>query len=213
MDLHYPSHPARCIGSVAGHHGGSSCYLKATTIKQTKISTVNTKSFEYQLHNNTGKMGWNCLNGFGIYMHHDFHHCRQRLSEVGWRAENKKRTWETLHGYSCNLRMKPLCMCTRFTAWDQLCFYLHMQVLCLEKNITITVNQTTCKARTSRLTLLQGNVFLPLTAEEFHCKQTFIHTNTKVSNTVVLVWWAMLDLLCYCDLKMPMSKSVCMCID
>lgn len=87
------------------------------------------------------------------------------------------------------------------------------KTLCLEKNITITVNQTTCKARTSRLTLLQGNVFLPLTAEEFHCKQTFIHTNTKVSNTVVLVWWAMLDLLCYCDLKMPMSKSVCMCID
>lgn len=90
MDLHYPSHPARCIGSVAGHHGGSSCYLKTKTIKQTKISTVNTKSFEYQLHNNTGKMGWNCLNGFGIYMHHDFHHCRQRLFEVGWRAENKR---------------------------------------------------------------------------------------------------------------------------
>lgn len=87
------------------------------------------------------------------------------------------------------------------------------KTLCLEKNITITVNQTTCKARTSRLTLLQENLFLPLTAEEFHCKQTFIHTNTKVSNTIVSVWWAMLDLLCYCDLKMPMCKSICIYID
>lgn len=213
MDLHYPSHPARCIGSVAGHHGGSSCYLKTKTIKQTKISTVHTKSFEYQLHNNTGKMGWNCLNGFGIYMHHDFHHCRQRLFEVGWRAENKREPGKHFMVIRVILEWSR-CVCAQdLQLGTSYAFISICKTLCLEKNITITVKQTTCKARTSRPTLLQGNVFLPLTAEEFHCKQTFIHTNTKVSNTVVLVWWAMLDLLCYCDLKMPMSKSVCMCID